>query len=499
MSYLALYRKYRPRTFSDFAGQEETTEALRYQVKSATFGHSYLFSGIRGTGKTSMAQVFAKAINCEDLQDGEPCGKCPSCVSFESGAQMDVLEIDAASNNSVDDIRELRENARFMPAYSKYKVYIIDEVQMLSGSAFNALLKTLEEPAPAVVFILATTEVHKIPETILSRTQRYSFKRISQSAMMQRLSYIAKEEGVDAQAEALHLLCEHSGGALRDAISLLDKTLSLDRTRLTVEQVQKSLGLLGRERIHRLLLSAVKGRIDEALEELGIILREGKELTMIYREILSFLRGILLSRLVKEDALIENLLGYAPGEMTKEYDSLTSEQLDELIGIFDDSQRSLRFSLIPRLHLEMALIATWEKAHGPVQVEVKKVLEKRKVEPIKEEVAPPKDLDDYTPYWQKVLDKLKASGDIATYAFLLEGTFETRAGDTLLISFGADYDFHKNRVNEEKTNAKISAVASEVFGASLKVRGVSKEETPLDPEERLKALFGDASDKLEFR
>ncbi len=499
MSYLALYRKYRPRTFSDFAGQEETTQALRYQVKSATFGHSYLFSGIRGTGKTSMAQVFAKAINCEDLQDGEPCGKCPSCLAFESGAQMDVMEIDAASNNSVDDIRELRENARFMPASSKYKVYIIDEVQMLSASAFNALLKTLEEPSPAVVFILATTEVHKIPETILSRTQRYTFKRISQQAMMRRLAYIAKEEGVEAQTEALHLLCEHSGGALRDAISLLDKTLSLDRSRLTVEQVQNSLGLLGRERIHRLLSSAVEGKIEEALEELSVILREGKELTMIYREILAFLRSILLTRLVRDKRLIEGLLGYSPGDATEEYDMLTSDQLDELIQLFDESQRSLRFSLIPRLHLEMALIATWEKAKGPVQVEVKKVLEKRKVEPIKEEVPPPKDLDDYTPYWQKVLDKLNASGDIATYAFLLEGTFEARSGDTLLISFGPDYDFHKNRINEEKTNAKICAVATEVFGTPLKVRGISKEDKPLNPEDRLRAFFGQDSDKIEFR
>ncbi len=499
MSYLALYRKYRPRAFRDFAGQEETTQALRHQVKSATFGHSYLFSGIRGTGKTSMAQVFAKAINCEDLQDGEPCGKCGSCRAFDSGAQMDVMEIDAASNNSVDDIRELRENARFMPVSSKYKVYIIDEVQMLSASAFNALLKTLEEPAPFVVFILATTEVHKIPETILSRTQRYTFKRISQQAMMQRLAYIAKEEGVDAQKEALHLLCEHSGGALRDAISLLDKTLSIDRTQLTVEQVQRSLGLLGRERIHRLLLSSVEGRIDETLQELGVILREGKELTMIYREILSFLRGLLLSRMVNQKELMEDLLGYIPGEVTKEYDMLTTEQLDELIRLFDESQRSLRFSLIPRLQLEMALIATWEKARGPVQVEVKKVLEKRKIEPIQEEVPPPKDLDDLTPYWQKVLDKLKASGDVATYAFLLEGTFETRAGDALLVSFGSDYEFHKNRVNEESTNAKINAVASEVFGSPVKVRGISKESEPLNPEERLKAFFGSKSDKIEFR
>ena len=178
---------------------------------------------------------------------------------------------------------------------------------------------------------------------------------------------------------------------------------------------------------------------------------------------------------------------------------LTTDQLDELIRLFDESQRSLRFSLIPRLQLEMALIATWEKARGPVQVEVKKVLEKRKIEPIQEEVPPPKDLDDLTPYWQKVLDKLKASGDVATYAFLLEGTFETRAGDALLVSFGSDYEFHKNRVNEESTNAKINAVASEVFGSPVKVRGISKESEPLNPEERLKAFFGSKSDKIEFR
>lgn len=483
MSYLALYRKYRPEDFEDFAGQDDITKSLRYQVKTKTFGHSYIFSGIRGTGKTSMAKVFAKAVNCLDPQEGNPCGVCTSCVNSMKGLSLDVVEMDAASNNGVDDIRELRESARFLPADSNYKVYIIDEVQMLSNSAFNALLKTLEEPGESVIFILATTELHKIPETILSRCMRYNFKRIEREAMVSRLAHICKMEGVSYETEALELIGEQGGGALRDAITLLDKALTMARGNLTVESVQDSLGLLGRDRTHELLSCLYKGKLDASISVLGDILREGKEISMIFTEILSFMRGILLSRMMDDKALI-SYLGFSMEKYKDHYRHLKDEEILYSLEVFDSASRKLRLSNLPRLTLEMALVEIASSRPIKTQVEVQQVFEKRKIERIEEELPPAGDVDfsDIQYYWERLLDRLKEKNHVITAAYLSEALVEGIDSDNIYLSFLPQFKIHRDSLMKRDKTDDLEPVIEEVFGKKMRLQAYIKgEEEPLLP------------------
>ena len=265
MSYQALYRKFRPQEFDDVKGQDHIVTTLKNQIKADRIGHAYLFCGTRGTGKTTIAKIFAKAVNCEHPVDGSPCGECPTCRAIAAGNSMNVIEIDAASNNGVDNIRQIREEVEYRPTEGKYKVYIIDEVHMLSIGAFNALLKTLEEPPAHVVFILATTEVHKMPATILSRCQRFEFKRISPDDSAQRLCYIAREEGADLDDEAALLIARLADGALRDALSILDQCIGVSN-HVTTEVVCSTVGIVGREHLYQLVDAAASQNSAKALE-----------------------------------------------------------------------------------------------------------------------------------------------------------------------------------------------------------------------------------------
>lgn len=255
--YKVLYRKWRPQVFADVVGQPQVTITLKNELMAGRIAHAYLFTGSRGTGKTTCAKILAKAVNCLDLHDGDPCGNCEICRGIESGSVMDIVEIDAASNNGVDNIRMLREEANFTPAAAKYRVYIIDEVHMLSTGAFNALLKTLEEPPEHVIFILATTEVHKLPATILSRCQRFDFRRIPPQEIAGRLTYVAEQENAVLEEQAGLLLARLADGALRDALSLLDQCLGRSK-QVTLEVVQETVGLVGRDHLFA-LSEAVRG------------------------------------------------------------------------------------------------------------------------------------------------------------------------------------------------------------------------------------------------
>ncbi len=478
MGYLALYRKYRPEDFYDFAGQDEITKSLRYQVKTGTFGHSYIFSGIRGTGKTSMAKVFARAVNCLNPKEGNPCGVCESCVNSKKGLSLDVVEMDAASNNGVDDIRELRENARFLPAGSKYKVYIIDEVQMLSTSAFNALLKTLEEPAPSVIFILATTELHKIPETILSRCMRYNFKRIEREAMVGRLAKICQMEGVSYEDEALELIGEQGGGALRDAISLMDKAFAMARGNLTLESVQESLGLLGRDRTHQLLYSLLSGSLDESISILGEILKEGKEVSMIFSEIMSFLRGILLARMMDERALI-SYLGYSMEKYREDYRHLKDEDVLQTLEVFEAASNKLRLSNLPRLTLEMAMIQAASSRALKSQVELKKVISKRQIERIEDEELPAEviDLSQVQLYWERLLARLKEKNHVVILAYLSAAVVEDIDEEKIHLCFGPDYRIHRDSIMKRDKLDILNPLVEEVFGRKLLIQARVQDET----------------------
>jgi DNA polymerase-3 subunit gamma/tau len=295
MAYQALYRKWRPKTFEDVRGQEAVVRTLKNQIKTDRIGHAYLFCGTRGTGKTSVAKIFARAVNCEHPVDGSPCGECASCRAIASGSDMNVVEIDAASNNGVDNIRDIRDQVRYRPTEGKYRVYIIDEVHMLSAAAFNALLKTLEEPPSYVIFILATTEIQKIPLTILSRCQRYDFHRIPTETIFEQLKCLVEKEGLKASDQALHYVARQADGSMRDALSLLDECLSFYTGRdLEYEDVLKVLGAADTAVYSSMLRELLACRTGGALGLLNEILLSGQELPQFVSGFIWYLRNVLL-------------------------------------------------------------------------------------------------------------------------------------------------------------------------------------------------------------
>ena len=297
MSYTALYRKFRPDTFEDVKGQDHIITTLKNQIKADRIGHAYLFCGTRGTGKTTVAKIFAKAVNCEHPVDGSPCGECAMCKSIAAGTSMNVIEIDAASNNGVDNIREIREEVTYRPTEGKYKVYIIDEVHMLSIGAFNALLKTLEEPPEYVIFILATTEVHKIPITILSRCQQYDFHRISLDTIAARLQELMEKEQVDVEERAIRYVAKAADGSMRDALSLLDQCIAfyLGQT-LTYENVLDVLGAVDTEVFSRLLRNVLKRDIPKVMDTVDELIMQGRELSQLAADFTWYLRNLLLAK-----------------------------------------------------------------------------------------------------------------------------------------------------------------------------------------------------------
>lgn len=295
MSYTALYRKFRPDTFSKVQGQEHITKTLKNQIKAKRIGHAYLFCGTRGTGKTTVAKILAKAINCSDPADGDPCGKCPSCISIASGNNTDVIEMDAASNNSVDDMRNIIEEVSYTPGMSKYRVYIVDEVHMLSNSAFNAFLKTLEEPPAHAVFILATTDPQNLPATILSRCQRYDFHRMSVDTIRGHMKSLLSQEGLEAEDEALAYVAKAADGSMRDALSLLDQCISFHQgDKLTYESVLDILGAVDRDIFEKILDSLRKADVTACISLVDDITQKGRELSQFVMDLTGYIRDILL-------------------------------------------------------------------------------------------------------------------------------------------------------------------------------------------------------------
>ena len=294
MGYTALYRKFRPQTFKEMVGQEHITKTLRNQIISKRVGHAYLFNGGRGTGKTTSAKVLARAINCLNPQEGEPCNECEICKSAISGSLTDIVEMDAASNNSVEDIRSIREEVNFLPTKAKYRVYIIDEVHMLSQGAFNALLKTLEEPPEHVKFILATTEPQKLPATILSRCQRFDFKRISDEDIIKRLEIVCKESNIEATKQALNIIASLSEGAMRDALSILERCIQDGEKHIDEDKIKELVGIPKITYIHAISEAIIGYNIDKAMETVTKVLEEGKDLNNLLWEIIKYIKDLLM-------------------------------------------------------------------------------------------------------------------------------------------------------------------------------------------------------------
>ena len=357
MSYTALYRKFRPSEFEDVKGQDHIITTLKNQIKAERIGHAYLFCGTRGTGKTTVAKIFAKAVNCEHPVDGSPCGECAMCKSIGAGTSMNVIEIDAASNNGVDNIREIRDEVSYRPTEGRYKVYIIDEVHMLSIGAFNALLKTLEEPPEYVIFILATTEAHKIPITILSRCQRYDFKRITIDTISARLMDLMEREKVEVEERAIRYVAKAADGSMRDALSLLDQCIAFYLgEKLTYEHVLEVLGAVDTEVFSRLLREIISQDVAKVLATVDELVMQGRELSQLAADFTWYLRNLLL---VQTSDNMEDVLDVSAenlAQLKEESQMIEAEVLLRYIRIFSELTNQLRYATQKRVLLEVTLI-----------------------------------------------------------------------------------------------------------------------------------------------
>lgn len=357
MSYTALYRKFRPQEFEDVKGQEHIVTTLKNQIKADRIGHAYLFCGTRGTGKTTVAKIFAKAVNCEHPVDGSPCGECATCKAIADGSSMNVIEIDAASNNGVDNIRQIREEVTYRPTEGRFKVYIIDEVHMLSAGAFNALLKTLEEPPSYVIFILATTEAHKIPITILSRCQRYDFHRISIDTIAGRLMDLMAEEQVDVEERAIRYVAKAGDGSMRDALSLLDQCIAfhLGET-LTYENVLEVLGAVDTEIFSRLLRQIINKDITGAIGTLDALVDEGREMGQMVNDFTWYLRNLLLMQSSDDMEDVLDMSKENIAALKEEAQLVKPEVLMRYIRIFSELGNQVKYATQKRILIEIAII-----------------------------------------------------------------------------------------------------------------------------------------------
>lgn len=490
MSYTALYRKFRPDNFEDVKGQKHITETLRNQIKADRIGHAYLFCGTRGTGKTTVAKIFAKAVNCESTEDGSPCGECAICKGIQSQTLMNVVEIDAASNNGVDNIREIRDEVAYSPTEGKYRVYIIDEVHMLSMGAFNALLKTLEEPPSYVIFILATTEVHKIPITILSRCQRYDFRRITIDTITERLKELIKAEGYEAEDKALRYIAKAADGSMRDALSLLDQCISFYLGQiLTYDDVLEVLGAVDTDVYCELLGYIVQRDVGKMIALLDELVMQGRELSQFVTDFTWYLRNLLLLQGFDK---MEEVLDYSTEQLerlkaiTRQFEGDT---LMRYIRIFSDLSNQIKYSSQKRILIELALIKLchpqMEEDHTSL-VERIRILEEKLEKGVaipaqpaqqsetpsqKEEAAPkilpkaiPEDIKDIVKNWKHILTK--APG---THKMFLKNVGLTLAGDNRLELVFED-SLAEDYIKKEEHKKDLEALIAQEIGKQVEIK-----------------------------
>ncbi len=517
----ALYRKYRPQKFSDVIGQQHIVQTLSNSLKLGRIGHAYLFTGPRGTGKTTLARIFANAVNCLSSGENKPCLKCENCLSIANGKSLDIFEIDAASNTGVDNIRELRENVKFPPTSLKYKVYIIDEVHMLSTGAFNALLKTLEEPPAHVIFILATTEIHKVPETIISRCQRFDFARLPVENILKKLSLIAKAEKVEIEKEALEMIAIAAEGGMRDAESLLSQVMSLQDKNITAKEVEEILGTTERQSLEELVNHILEKKTTNAISLINKLSQDGYDLSVFNKSFLNYLRQAML---VSVDQKLSDLFSY---ELTAEQIKSLIKQTEKhspqeflfIIQCFMEIQDKIKSAFIPQLPLEMAVIkalknadetevstenddknqprsssntklSSFTKTTTPEAPEAPKMASNEPIEdkgtpiaPIKNEAeikenkpAKPElniSLSEIKKCWQQVICETKPLNH--SLSAILQSCQPTGIEKDFVV-IAAKFPFHRDKLNETPNKLTLESVFAKILGLCAKVKVVTQAE-----------------------
>lgn len=519
MTYQALYRKWRPKVFEDVVGQDHITTTLKNQIKSQNVSHAYLFSGTRGTGKTSTAKIFARAVNCLEPVGNDPCNECDVCRGIITENIMDVMEIDAASNNGVDHIREIRENVKYPPSKGKYKVYIIDEVHMLSSGAFNALLKTLEEPPSHIIFILATTEPHKLPATILSRCQRFDFKPVKIYDIIGLLAKICNSMELEYEEKSLRVIAQNGKGGLRDSLSILEQCISFSNGKLTYEEVVSILGLTNEEVLMKLLNCILEKDSSEAIKLIQRLILEGKDVQLLIKDLIAYIRQLMLLKMkiydeegsedateikkmmekqsqdFNEQELIRCIYDLSEAEAKAKYASQpqiilevaivglcnpqTSQSIEGLLARIEELEKKLESGMVATPKVESAYRYNQSSSNVNQQQKksrdggiaaVKSEEEGRPSNPKPERVSTsPLDFKKIKSKWADVLEMIRQNKKAQIKAFLMEGSLEDLRGDTLIIGFKDGFGFHREALDKEKTKDYISEVINRVTGQQVQL------------------------------
>jgi DNA polymerase-3 subunit gamma/tau len=517
LAYIALYRQWRPQSFDAVVGQDHISRTLKNAIKTNRIVHAYLFTGPRGTGKTSTAKILAKAVNCLEPKDGEACNHCSSCTRINSGTYMDIVEIDAASNRGIDEIRDLREKVKYAPVEGKYKIYIIDEVHMLTTEAFNALLKTLEEPPKHVIFILATTEPYKIPLTVLSRCQQFDFKRIGTRYIVEKLKEICAEESLPVNENALQIIAKKAEGSMRDALSLLDQCLSFSENEITEEILASILGTVDRDFIKNIVQALNEKDYGTMITMIDSLIQEGKDIRLFAHDLVEYLRNLILVKISSQSAhkldLPDNLLRI----LLAQSKMFSTDALFQILEVLSEGESQLKFSTQPRITLELSLIKAagiagkGEKGFAEPQALIKKqpgqktaasAAKKEVVSPEAEEaekedqVTEPKgaepSIDLIKSCWKNVLALVKKSNR-STHAYLMEGEPVELKDREIILLFHPQMKIHMEKIGEPANKSLIEKVLLEVFKHKLTVQGTMAY-TPDEGDKLLaevKEMFGD--------